>query len=146
MPDKPKTVQAAAVPADINILPNKRVGTIMRDHYANHITDMHAMGHLDADEYEARRDYVLNKAQTMEELRAVTADLPAAPRAPQNKIVPKVKHPVLDFTGNPIVTAAALAFGIPAAIFAASHLMFIIALVVMVVFGGLFLRWLGRGE
>lgn len=62
----------------VNLLPNSRAGTEIRQRYINHLTDMHSQGYLPDDEYEKRLE-LAQRADTVKFLGHLIHDLPAMP-------------------------------------------------------------------
>lgn len=144
-------VVEAALPRDIHVLAGdrKRIGTEQRQRFADHLSASYGAGFLTEEEHAARHEYVMNTAESLEDLNEVTKDLPPIPRTPVGtKIVAVQEHktPLLDFAGHPIVAAAVIAGGIPTALFVAGNFAFIFAIMVMVAALGLCIRWTTRRD
>lgn len=136
-----KTV-SIPVPDDINILPSRRIGDAIRSHYAEHLANMHVLGHLDEQEFEARQNHAL-AARIQEELDELVRDLPPPPRRSRAKVAVE-KHTAgevaIDMLGHPVILISVLAFGIPGAISAATTMGMFLFIAVMVLVVGLFIR------
>ena len=75
------TVPGSVVPAETDIKNGPRAGDADRERYVGHINDCMARGFIDEQEREARV-HAAQKAAGRHELKALIADLPAAPEAP----------------------------------------------------------------
>jgi hypothetical protein len=61
---------------EANVLPAQRIGDAQKQRVLDHLAEMHSMGHLTLEEYEARSAYVL-QSMVMPQLQAIMHDLPA---------------------------------------------------------------------
>lgn len=74
----PAGVSAEVIPADANVRTGKRAGDADRDRALDHLTYMHANGHLDEETFNARRVLAM-KADSREALGNLVTDLPDMP-------------------------------------------------------------------
>jgi hypothetical protein len=92
-PHYPVMVEAvgAALPDAVHVLRHQRIGDSQRLHVSEHLDWAFTEGLLNGDEHEARHMFVMDHAQTQEDLDAVIADLPPIPRTRWKAPVPAKK-------------------------------------------------------
>lgn len=85
-PDCPPAIESAesALPAEAGMLLTTRAGDSDRELYITHLGDMHADGHINAAQYEARRNRAM-LAETHIQLAETIADLPRIPPGTANR-------------------------------------------------------------
>lgn len=80
-----------SLPPGVHLAQHQRIGDERKDKYLAHIGEMFSGGFISQEEYQARSDAVI-KAQTEEDLKLLTLDLPTLPRV---KPEPKKKEKTL---------------------------------------------------
>lgn len=70
-----RTLQGVATPGQVDVLHKPRAGDGERNRYIDHLTKLHGLGYISAEEHDRRVTVALH-AQTMDALNGLIADLP----------------------------------------------------------------------